>query len=180
MSDRLEEMQKVVRNTGGDPDAIAKYLWQQCSSYDASAHGNHDQFCKQYFAATVRAVADRRKPFDAQKEYDEATPIPISDERIDEIVKSVMSKSQKEQVECPVCLDQAARSMSCPECGTMVVRCTEAGVEALDRLATDRLEKMAGIEVQEPAGMKSPLWKAGWRRGVQDFRDAIQGGAERS
>ena len=47
-------------------------------------------------------------------------------------------RCQKEGTECPVCLDQAARSMSCPECGTMVVRCTEAGVEALDRLATDR------------------------------------------
>ena len=33
--------------------------------------------------------ADRREPFDAQKEYDEATPIPISDERIEEIVKAV-------------------------------------------------------------------------------------------
>ena len=55
---------------------------------------------------------------------------------------AVAVKCQKERTECPVCLDQAARSMSCPECGTMVVRCTEAGVEALDRLASDRADEM--------------------------------------
>jgi hypothetical protein len=78
-------------------------------------------------------------------------------------------KCQKERTECPVCLDQAARSMSCPECGTMVVRCTEAGVEALDRLASDRAAALRAenkklVLEAEIRGIRRYAW---WKDGVE-------------
>lgn len=40
--------------------------------------------------------------------------------------------------------DAVHESLSCPKCGTMVVQCDEAGVEALNRLAEDKAREMRG------------------------------------
>ena len=39
-----------------------------------------------------------KRRFNAQREYDAATPVPISDERINEIVKNVTKAEQQESV----------------------------------------------------------------------------------